>query len=134
MLLADITKGKKLKKTVTVDKSAPMISGKVPISSSNTSHAHSGSQTLSRHSNNSSNISMNGPKLGGIFGDMGTMPRLKPVGSRTTGKCFYCFYLEKCTIFSIMADVSGQNVSNFQMKFLLYFCSKVRKIFICKIS
>lgn len=89
MLLADITKGKKLKKTVTVDKSAPLISGKVANSSSNASHAHSGSKTLSRHSNNSSNVSMNGPKLGGIFGDMATMPRLKPVGSRTGGKC--CF-------------------------------------------
>lgn len=89
MLLADIAKGKKLKKTVTVDKSAPMISGKVANNSSNTSHVHSGSQTLSRKSNNSSTVSMNGPKLGGIFGDMATMPRLKPVGSRTTGKC--CF-------------------------------------------
>uniref|UniRef100_A0A336MI93 CSON012699 protein n=1 Tax=Culicoides sonorensis TaxID=179676 RepID=A0A336MI93_CULSO len=87
-LLADITKGKKLKKTVTVDKSAPLISGKVANSSSNsTSHAHSGSQTLSRQNNNSSNVSMsNGPKLGGIFEGMATMPRLKPVGSRTGAK------------------------------------------------
>lgn len=95
MLLADITKGKKLKKTVTVDKSAPIISGKVANSSTNTSHAHSGSQTLSRHSNNSSNVSMNGPKLGGIFGDMATMPRLKPVGNRATGKCYCVVYINR---------------------------------------
>lgn len=85
MLLADITKGKKLKKTTTVDKSAPMISGKETNNSSNTSHAISGSQTLSRLNNSSSSLSMNGPKLGGIFGDLATMPRLKPVGNRSTG-------------------------------------------------
>ncbi|XP_063708201.1 uncharacterized protein LOC134836867 isoform X2 [Culicoides brevitarsis] len=82
MLLADITKGKKLKKTITVDKSAPIISGKVTSNNTSTSHANLGSQTLNSSSNS---ISMNGPKLGGIFGDMATMPRLKPVGSRSAG-------------------------------------------------
>lgn len=119
-LLQSIQKGAKLKKVQTVDKSGPMIAGKVADAGSNSrsgstsysssnnnhiasSHAVGSSRTIGRNSNNSSSrrndepIS-NGPKLGGLFDGMATMPRLKPVGSRwgqQTGKCvvFLCFFL-----------------------------------------
>lgn len=76
-----------MKKTVTVDKSQPLIPGKVNNigSTQKTSHAHSASGSSSSLSK-SNNISMNGPKLGGLFEGMATMPRLKPVENRTKGK------------------------------------------------
>lgn len=76
-LLQSIQKGAKLKKTVTVDKSGPAISGKVASSSST---ANRSPPSIGGASNN--NVGNGMPKLGGIFEGMSTMPKLKPVGGR----------------------------------------------------
>lgn len=74
-LLQSIQSGAKLKKVVTVDKSAPLIAGKV-----------GGTNQTSAVKAPSNNGSMtNGGKLGGIFEGMSKMPTLKPVGGR--GEC-----------------------------------------------
>lgn len=80
-LLQSIQKGAKLKKTVTVDKSAPVISGKV-------TSANAASKTLPRPAAPASAVSLatDQPKLGGIFEGLSSMPKLKPVG----GRCKYC--------------------------------------------
>lgn len=92
-LLQSIQKGAKLKKTVTVDKSAPVISGKVTSNISSNSNNSNNSSTNSgppRLPNASSGTVSNGmPKLGGIFEGMSTMPKLKPVGAR----CKYNYFL-----------------------------------------
>lgn len=71
-LLLSIQKGAKLKKTVTVDKSGPVIQGKV--SSPGAVNRAPVTTTPSDSSN--------GQKLGGIFEGLSKMPKLKPVGSR----------------------------------------------------
>lgn len=76
-LLQSIQMGAKLKKTVTVDKSGPLLSGKV---ASNNNGLSSGAP--SRPPPPSSGDGNGMPKLGGIFGGMSTMPKLKPVGGR----------------------------------------------------
>ncbi|XP_057326458.1 WAS/WASL-interacting protein family member 3-like isoform X1 [Microplitis mediator] len=91
LLLQSIRSGKTLKKTVTVDKSAPCISGKVkngPTSAVNSSSGNTaGSNTINNSSSNSS-ISSNSSSsaapmgLGGLFA--GGMPKLKPTGLRST--------------------------------------------------
>lgn len=75
-LLQSIQKGAKLKKTVTVDKSAPVIQGKVAASSVSAGGPVAPASAGSGDSNGA------GPKLGGIFGGLSSMPKLKPVGSR----------------------------------------------------
>ncbi|XP_015608351.1 WAS/WASL-interacting protein family member 3 isoform X2 [Cephus cinctus] len=78
LLLQSIRAGKTLKKTVTVDKSAPAISGRVKgEAASNVSNNTSTSAGLS-----SSNSMSNGgpPGLAGLFS--GGMPKLKPTGLR----------------------------------------------------
>lgn len=88
-LLQSIQKGAKLKKTVTVDKSGPAISGKVTSSSSPANRSPPSHGVASGASNN--NIGNGGmPKLGGIFEGMSTMPKLKPVGGR--GTCLSTIY------------------------------------------
>lgn len=86
LLLQSIRAGKTLKKTVTVDKSSPAISGRVrnestsslsSLSSSNSRTNSSGAMS----SSSSSNSSNGGPmSLGGLF--VGGMPKLKPTGLR----------------------------------------------------
>ncbi|KAM0728951.1 hypothetical protein ACS0PU_004305 [Formica fusca] len=78
LLLQSIRAGKTLKKTVTVDKSAPAIAGKVKGESISPS-LNSNSRT------NSSNAAISGSNggpmsLGGLFA--GGMPKLKPTGLR----------------------------------------------------
>lgn len=92
LLLQSIRAGKTLRKTVTVDKSAPAIAGKVK--------GESTSPLLNNNSRtNSSNAAINsngngGPmSLGGLFA--GGMPKLKPTGLRGN-----------------MTEKEGQNVNN----------------------
>lgn len=74
-LLKSIQQGKKLKKTVTVDKSGPMIPGKVSnIGGNNNSTAPVGKNMT----NNSTISTPNGLPLGGLFA--GGMPKLKSTG------------------------------------------------------
>ncbi|XP_030746928.1 WAS/WASL-interacting protein family member 2-like isoform X2 [Sitophilus oryzae] len=76
-LLNSIRKGTKLKKTVTVDKSAPMISGKVnSVSNSNSNNFGTNNSTSNTASSNQS--TPNGLPLAGLFA--GGMPKLKPTG------------------------------------------------------
>lgn len=79
-LLQSIQKGAKLKKTVTVDKSAPAIAGKVS-GSGNVGNVTQ-SNTVKSPSNNGSMTNGGNAKLGGIFEGMSKMPTLKPVGGR----------------------------------------------------
>lgn len=84
-LLQSIQKGAQLKKTVTNDKSAPLISGKVSSNSSNSGNSSNNSSTNSgppRLTGSSGSVSNGMPKLGGMFEGMSTMPKLKPVGAR----------------------------------------------------
>lgn len=86
-LLQSIQKGAKLKKTVTVDKSGPMLAGKVTNSTSPTS-ATSPVRSITNNGSGSGvgTAGSNGmPKLGGIFEGLSSMPKLKPVGGRS--KC-----------------------------------------------
>lgn len=78
-LLQSIQKGTKLKKTVTVDKSGPLIQGKVSGSSAGSTGANRGPAVTTPSSDSASS---NGQKLGGIFEGLSSMPKLKPVGSR----------------------------------------------------
>lgn len=86
-LLLSIQKGAKLKKTTTVDKSGPLIAGKIANANTNTN-----SNNIRTNSNapsrppppNNENAIVNGkPKLSGIFEGLSEMPKLKPVGSRS---------------------------------------------------
>ncbi|XP_011061078.1 PREDICTED: WAS/WASL-interacting protein family member 3-like [Acromyrmex echinatior] len=82
LLLQSIRAGKTLKKTVTVDKSAPAIAGRIKGESSSSSLSNN-SRTNSSNaiSSSSSNSSNGGPmSLGGLFA--GGMPKLKPTGLR----------------------------------------------------
>ncbi|XP_018394162.1 PREDICTED: WAS/WASL-interacting protein family member 3-like isoform X2 [Cyphomyrmex costatus] len=83
LLLQSIRAGKTLKKTVTVDKSAPAIAGKIKGESTSSSLSNNNSRTNSSSaiSSSSSNSSNGGPmSLGGLFA--GGMPKLKPTGLR----------------------------------------------------
>lgn len=81
--------GAKLKKVQTVDKSGPLISGRVagsnaaatssPVKSAGSSYG-GGATTANGGS---------APKLAGLFGGMTAMPKLKPVGGR--GMFFFSF-------------------------------------------
>ncbi|XP_060527986.1 uncharacterized protein LOC132703010 isoform X2 [Cylas formicarius] len=73
-LLKSIRQGTKLKKTHTVDKSAPLISGKVSNIGNNSNSSIGGSAP----SNNSTPATSNGLPLGGLFA--GGMPKLRPTG------------------------------------------------------
>ncbi|KAL6261242.1 hypothetical protein P5V15_008765 [Pogonomyrmex californicus] len=96
LLLQSIRAGKTLKKTVTVDKSAPAIAGRVKGESTNPSLNNSNNRTnnSSNAASNSNNSSNGGPlQLGGLFA--GGMPKLKPTGLRGN-----------------MTEKEGQNVNN----------------------
>lgn len=88
-LLQSIQKGAKLKKTVTVDKSGPILAGKVnnnsttapTISRSITNNAAAGAGAATGSNAIQTNNGM--PKLGGIFEGLSSMPKLKPVGGRS---------------------------------------------------
>lgn len=86
-LLQSIQKGAKLKKTVTVDKSGPILSGKVsnattaPSTRSISNNAAAGTGAATGNNANQTNNGMQ--KLGGIFEGMSSMPKLKPVGGRS---------------------------------------------------
>ncbi|KAG8229483.1 hypothetical protein J437_LFUL010057, partial [Ladona fulva] len=74
LLLQSIRQGAKLKKAVTNDRSAPLVSGKGSTSASS---------TLSKNSSNNGNneIKSNGVPAGGLGGLFaGGMPKLKPTG------------------------------------------------------
>lgn len=87
LLLQSIRNGKQLKKTVTIDKSAPCIAGKVRngnINGGNNNNSNNNSSptpltknTINNNGNGSSPIN-----LGGLFA--GGMPKLKPTGLRST--------------------------------------------------
>ncbi|RIA84940.1 hypothetical protein C1645_831558 [Glomus cerebriforme] len=82
-LLEDIQKGKKLKKSVTNDRSAPVIDGKkASVSSSSGGRARSSSA-----SGGSNNVGINAttaPGIGGLFA--GGIPKLKSRGGIDTGR------------------------------------------------
>lgn len=81
MLLQSIRAGKALKKTVTVDKSAPAVSGKVkgePANSSLSSNRENNGSNTGSSSVNTNNGAPMG--LGGLF--VSGMPKLKPIGPR----------------------------------------------------
>lgn len=87
-LLQSIQKGTKLKKTTTVDKSGPILAGKISNASSTTSASRAisnntaaGTGTVAGSNAIQANNGM--PKLGGIFEGMSSMPKLKPVGGRS---------------------------------------------------
>lgn len=84
-LLQSIQKGTKLKKTVTNDKSAPVIAGKTS-NSNGTSTTNNISRSIKSNANSTgggnNGLSNDAPKLGGIFGGLSSMPKLKPVGGR----------------------------------------------------
>ncbi|XP_012058036.1 PREDICTED: WAS/WASL-interacting protein family member 3-like [Atta cephalotes] len=82
LLLQSIRAGKTLKKTVTVDKSAPAISGRIKGESSSSSLSNNNSRTNSSNVISSSSSNSNGGpmSLGGLFA--GGMPKLKPTGLR----------------------------------------------------
>lgn len=93
-LLSSIQQGMKLRKTVTVDKSGPVGAGRIPnagASNSNNSTANSGAPSRPPPPSSASSSAGGGaapqhadgmPKLGGIFGELTRMPKLKPVGTR----------------------------------------------------
>ncbi|KAL7633568.1 UNVERIFIED_CONTAM: hypothetical protein RMT77_016101 [Armadillidium vulgare] len=78
-LLASIEKGAKLKKTVTNDRSAPIVGGKVNSSSSSSALTPPTSNGPI-HGTSSGVVMVNGgaPQLGGLFA--GGMPKLRPTG------------------------------------------------------
>lgn len=96
-LLESIQKGTKLKKAVTVDKSGPAVAGRVAgsggassVKSSNNVNSSSSSGSLSSNGRPGGGLtagapavppamSNGGPKLGGIFEGLSSMPKLKPV-------------------------------------------------------
>ncbi|XP_078041361.1 uncharacterized protein LOC144472287 isoform X2 [Augochlora pura] len=79
LLLQSIRAGKALKKTVTVDKSGPAISGKVKNEPRNLNNREANnSNTISGSISNSNNGGPTG--LGGLFSS--GMPKLKPIGAR----------------------------------------------------
>ncbi|XP_060830591.1 uncharacterized protein LOC132914996 [Bombus pascuorum] len=82
LLLQSIRAGKTLKKTVTVDKSAPVVSGRVRGESGSSSSLYS-KENSSNVANSGISTSNGGPiGLGGLFST--GIPKLKPVGSRTS--------------------------------------------------
>lgn len=81
-LLQSIQKGATLKKTVTVDKSAPILAGKVSNNSTTASSIRSISNNATSSGNNAIQTNNGMPKLGGIFEGLSSMPKLKPVGGR----------------------------------------------------
>lgn len=91
-LLQSIQMGAKLKKVQTVDKSGPLIAGKVSGAGSGGSAAASSSPSTTGGVRRPTAAVGNGagvgsvgagaPKLGGIFEGLSSMPKLKPVGSR----------------------------------------------------
>ncbi|CAB4435883.1 unnamed protein product [Rhizophagus irregularis] len=79
-LLDDIQKGKRLKKTVTNDRSAPVVEGKkTSVSSTGGGRARSSSA-----SGGSNNVTAAVPGMGGLF--VGGMPKLKSRGGIDTGR------------------------------------------------
>lgn len=77
-LLQSIQNGAKLKKVQTVDKSVPLIAGKV-----GGSVGPAAAPSAMKPSNGGGSVTNGGGgKLGGIFEGLSGMPKLKPVGSR----------------------------------------------------
>ena len=91
-LLKAIQAGRSLKKTVTVDKSAPMIDGvKTSVSSSGGGGGGGGGGSSSGVGGGGIGTAIAGgggpPQLGGLFA--GGIPKLKPAGSNPAGT--FCF-------------------------------------------
>ncbi|KAI4479862.1 hypothetical protein M0804_010601 [Polistes exclamans] len=81
LLLQSIREGKALRKTVTVDKSAPAISGKVRGDSTLITSGSSSNNGPNTFSSSTANNNNSGPiGLGGLFSS--GMPKLKPTGLR----------------------------------------------------
>lgn len=92
-LLQSIQKGAKLKKTVTVDKSGPILAGKVsnstaasPSTRSISNNAAAGAGAGAANGSNAAQTNNGMQKLGGIFEGMSSMPKLKPVLGRSKFK------------------------------------------------
>ncbi|XP_055316855.1 WAS/WASL-interacting protein family member 2 isoform X2 [Sitodiplosis mosellana] len=79
-LLASIQQGAKLKKTTTVDKSGPLVSGRIADANSNNGRTNSAAPSRPPPPNNGTNGTLRGP-----FEGMSGMPKLKPIGGRTIG-------------------------------------------------
>lgn len=93
-LLQSIQKGAKLKKATTVDKSGPLLTGRITNSdsinnnnNSNSTNSNAPSRPPAPMTNNAQQSGM--PKLGGIFEGLSSMPKLKPVGARSM---FFSFF------------------------------------------
>lgn len=101
-LLGSIQQGIKLRKTVTVDKSGPLGAGRIANANNSSSNSNNTSNPgapsrpplpSSASPSSAGNVAQQQPdgmpKLGGIFGELTRMPKLKPVGTRC--KCaFVC--------------------------------------------
>lgn len=106
-LLQSIQKGAKLKKTVTNDKSGPLISGKVASNNGTSGGAGAPSRPPPPSSiGNNSNVTNGMPKLGGIFEGMSTMPKLKPVGGRGEFDISYLLLINKLiSVYSVLVKL-----------------------------
>lgn len=108
-MLSSIQQGKALKKTVTNDRSSPLVGGtKTSNSTQGSSNFNGGPKFPPGGSKPITNISENGngetprlPGIGGLF--VGGMPPIKPAGSRginsgkTSGMTIYTQLLPKVT-------------------------------------
>lgn len=94
-LLNSIQKGTKLRKTTTVDKSGPALSGRVCDGDAGAAPKRTlNNNNNSMSSNNNNNMGNGAPKLGGLFEGLSQMPKLKPVNG-VRGKFWNCETIKK---------------------------------------